>query len=156
MVKLSIHFRSFVLVFISLQFLGCSPIEITKTIWGSSTRKLEQARSQAITKTYDKSYWNTMRAAIAVMEKEEWVLFKKDEVSGYVVLMGIKGAVNTTEVGVFLVEVTPNQTRIEISSLSTSAKRLVAKPLFHQLDIAFGLIPPDPVEDVKPDPQAAP
>lgn len=136
--------------------MGCSPIEITKTIWGSSTRKLEQARSDAITKTYDKSYWNTIRAAIAVMEKEEWILFKKDEVSGYVVLMGIKGAVNTTEVGVFFVEVTPNQTRVEISSLSTSAKRLVAKPLFHHMDIAFGLLPPDPVEEVKPDPQDTP
>ena len=42
----------------------------------------------------------------------------------------------------------PHEVRIEISSLSTNAKRMVSKALFHGLDIAFGLIPPDPVEEV--------
>ena len=117
--------------------------EFAKTLWGSSTRALEHAREGAITKTYDKPYWDCVHGVITVVRQEKWVIFKKDEIRGYMVLMGIKGAVNTTEVGVFFDELSDSQTRIEISSLSTNAKRKVAKALFHELDIIFGFLPPD-------------
>ena len=117
-------------------------VELTKTIWGSTTRALEEARAQAITKTYDKSYWDCMRATLEVVKQQDYKVFKKDEVRGYVVLMGIRGSVNTTEVGVFFVELNDHQTRIELSSLSTNAKRIVAKALFGGLDKAFGLVEP--------------
>ena len=126
------------------------PQELVKTFWGSSTRALEQARDKAITKTYDKPYWDCMRSAISVVGKTHWVMFKKDEVKGYIVVMGVKGCVNTTEIGIFFEELSDTQTRIEISSLSTNAKRIVAKAFFHKLDIAFGLLPPDPIEPVDP------
>lgn len=121
------------------------PVEITKTLWGSSTRVLEQARDKAVMKTYDKPYWDCVRSADDFVKKH-WVVFKKDEIKGYMVVMGVKGAVNTTEVGIFFNKLSDNQTRIEISSLSTNAKRKVAKDLFHGLDIAFGLLPPDVVK----------
>ena len=134
-------------------FSSCSvwdnTVEVGKTIWGSSTRALEQARDNAITKTYDKSYWDCVRSSIA-FAKKHWVIFEKDEIKGYMVVMGVKGCVNTTEIGVFFDELSDNQTRIEISSLSTNAKRKVAKALFHGLDIAFGYLPPDPPELVVP------
>ena len=143
--------------FIAMMCLLCSScavwdntLEVGKTIWGSSTRALEQARDRAITRTYDKSYWDCVRSAIAVLGKKHWVIFKKDEVKGYMVVMGVKGCVNTTEIGIFFVELSDHQTRIEISSLSTNAKRKVAQGLFHGLDIAFGFLPPDPAEPVKP------
>jgi len=60
------------------------------------------------------------------------------------------GSVDTTEVGVFFVELNDNQTRIELSSLSTNAKRLLAKGLFHGMDIVFGLAPPDKEEGFDP------
>jgi len=124
-------------------------VEVAKTIWGSSTRALEQARDNAITKTYDKPYWDCVRSSIAVVtKKQNWVIFKKDEIKGYMVVMGVKGAVNTTEIGIFFDELSDNQTQIEITSLSTNAKRKVAKGLFHGLDIAFGYVPPDPPEPV--------
>ena len=136
-----------------LLFSSCAvwdnTVETGKTIWGSSTRALERARDKAITRTYDKSYWDCVHSAIAVVNKKKWVIFKKDEVKGYMVVMGVKGCVNTTEIGVFFVELSDNQTRIEISSLSTNAKRKVAKALFHGLDIAFGYLPPDPPEPVE-------
>ena len=121
-------------------------VEIGKTVWGSSTRALEAARDRAISKTYDKPYWDCVRSAIAVAGKQHWVIFKKDEIKGYMVLMGVKGCVNTTEIGVFFEELSDDQTRIEIASLSTNAKRKVAKFLFHGRDIAFGFLPPDPPE----------
>ncbi len=125
-------------------FVGCSPLEIGKTIWGSSTRALEEARANALTRTYDKGYWDCVKEALNVINKNGYTIFKKDEVKGYIVLMGIHGAVNTTEVGVFFVELSDTQTRIELSSLSTNAKRIIGKALFHGLDVNFGLVAPDP------------
>ena len=123
-----------------------STVEFGKTIWGSSTRALEEARDKAITKTYDKPYWDAVRSAIAVVKKRNWVIFEKDEIKGYMVVMGVHGCVNTTEIGIFFDEVSDAQTRIEVSSLSTNAKRKVSRALFHGLDIAFGYLPPDPPE----------
>lgn len=123
---------------------GCAHVkEFSKTIWGSSTRVLEEARENALIKTYDKGYWDCFKAALSVVKKKKYVVFQKDEVRGYMVIMGIPGSVNTTEVGVFFVELNDHQTRIELSSLSTNAKRLLAKGLFHGMDIIFGLAPPD-------------
>jgi len=130
----------------TLNNAGDNTGEFCKTIWGSSTRVLEQERDKAISKTYDKPYWDCVRSAIHVAGKKNWVIFKKDEIKGYMVIMGVKGCVNTTEIGVFFDEVSDSQTRIQISSLSTNAKRKVARDLFHGLDIAFGYIPPDPAE----------
>ncbi len=122
------------------------PVEVAKSIWGSSTRVLEQARNKAITTTYDKPYWDCMHSAIAVAGKKHWVIFNKNEIKGYMVVMGVKGCVNTTEIGIFFDKLSDNQTRIQITSLSTNAKRKVAKGLFHGLDIAFSYLPPDPPE----------
>jgi hypothetical protein len=122
-------------------------VEVGKTIWGSSIRALEQDRPRAVTKTYDKPYWDCVRSTVNICKKH-WVIFQKNEVKGYIVIIGVHGAVNTTEIGIFFDELSENKTRIEITSLSTNAKRLVAKGLFHGLDIAFGYLPPDPPEAV--------
>lgn len=153
--------RLIIMAVMGLWLGGCvvidGGVELTKTVWGSSTRALEQARAEAITKTYDKGYWDVLRSAVEFSQKKGYVIFKKNEIKGYMVLMGIKGSVNTTEVGVFFVELGDSRTRVEVSSLSTNAKRIVAKALFHGLDIAFGLVPPDPEpvieEKAKPDEQ---
>ncbi|MBF0511711.1 MAG: hypothetical protein HQL13_05200 [Candidatus Omnitrophica bacterium] len=113
--------------------------EFCKSVWGSSTKALEQARDRAITKTYDKPYWDCVKGALRVVNSQGWIIFKKQESQGYMVVMGITGCVNTTEVGIFFVKSSEGQTRIEISSLSTNAKRKVAKGLFHGLDALFGL-----------------
>ena len=126
--------------------LSDNTVEFGKILWGSSTRALEAARDKAITKIYDKSYWDSVRSAIAVVDNKKWVIFKKDEIKGYMVVMGVTGCVNTTEIGIFFDELSATQTRVEVVSLSTGAKRKVAKALFHGLDIAFGFLPPDPPE----------
>ena len=74
---------------------------------------------------------------IQKFQGNNYLIFQKDEVKGYIILMGIPGYVNTTEVGVFLVEVSGHETRVELSSLSTNAKRAVAKTLFKGLDKAL-------------------
>ena len=139
--------QKIMLTVVSLTLCGCAGLmDVPKTIWGSSTRVLEEARSNALVKTYDKGYWDCFRAVLDVVQKRRYVVFQKDEVRGFMVIMGIPGSVNTTEVGVFFVELNDHQTRIELSSLSTNAKRLLAKGLFHGMDVAFGLAASDQEE----------
>lgn len=140
------------IIFLSMLVSGCAAVntgsEFAKQIWGSSTKALEEARATAIIKKYYQPYWDVVKAAREVINNQGYVIFKNDEVKGYYVLMGVKGSVNTTEVGVFFVEENDHQTRIEIASLSTNAKRIVAKNLFHGLDVTFGLTPPDHIDEI--------
>ena len=132
------------LVAITLTFSGCvSLTDIPKTIWGSSTRALNKARVNALTKTYDKGYWDCIKAAVDVIQRKHLELFKNDDIRGEMIVMRVPGAVDTTEVGVFFTEVSDTQTRIEIASLSTNAKRLLGKILFHGMDVNFGLAAAD-------------
>lgn len=135
------YFCKAVLVFlVAVVLSGCAGLkDVPATIWGSSTRVLEDKRSNTLSKTYEKGYWECFRTAVRVLEKKKYVIFKKDEVRGLMIVMGIPGAVNTTEVGVFVVELGEQQTRIELTSLSTNAKRRLAKSLFNGIDVAFGL-----------------
>ncbi len=64
-------------------------------------------------------------------------VFLKDPRQKHIVVIGIKGNVDTTEVGIFFDEVGPSTIKIEISSLSSTAKRRVADAVFNALDKRF-------------------
>ena len=51
--------------------------------------------------------------------------------------MGIAGNVETTEVGIFFSQPSLTTVKLEVSSLSSSAKRLVAQVIFDELDLRF-------------------
>ena len=68
-------------------------------------------------------------------------IFQQDRVRGIIVVMGIKGNVDTTEVGIFFDKIDASQTRIEVSSLSSTAKRKVADGIFAELDNRFNTLP---------------
>ncbi|MBI5415477.1 MAG: hypothetical protein HZA29_01545, partial [Candidatus Omnitrophica bacterium] len=61
-------------------------------------------------------------------------VFLKDPRQKHIVVIGIIGNVDTTEVGIFFDEVSPSTVRVEISSLSSTAKRRVAAAVFNALD----------------------
>lgn len=69
-------------------------------------------------------------------KKKNFSLFIKDPIKRHIVLMGVPGVVDTTEVGIFF---TPQEggTRIEVSSLSTAAKLAAADILFAELGKTF-------------------
>src|SRR5438105_841828 len=93
---------------------GCSPVvETVKTVWGSSTRALEDARDEAIKKTYHCPYDECFDAVLSLARNEPSLtptspkffdIFIKDRVKSHIIVMGIKGNVDTTEVGIFLTE----------------------------------------------------
>ena len=130
--------------FLSLSFFclftgGCgrisdSLVEPAKVLWGSSTRALENARSSAIRKTYQCPYSQCYETVLEIVKKNEWAVFIDDPVKRHIVILGIKGSVNTTEVGIFFSGLSKKNITIEVTSLSTLAKRKVAEILFAALD----------------------
>lgn len=64
-------------------------------------------------------------------------VFLKDPRQKHIVVIAITGNVDTTEVGIFFDETAPSTIKIEISSLSSTAKRRVAKAVFEALDKRF-------------------
>ena len=126
----------FFILFLILFFSGgcAQTMEVSKTLWGSSTRALEEARVNGLTKTYHCSSQSCFEASLNVVQEKEYTVFVKDELKRLLVVMGVPGCVDTTEVGIFFTETNDKQTKIYVSSLSSNAKRIVAKNLFHGLD----------------------
>ena len=127
---------------------GCTQqvMEPFKTVWGSSTRALDHARDEAISKIYSCSFDICYDAVLNIVKKAEYVIFINDRVKKHIVVMGIKGNVNTTEVGIFFDTMEAFKTKIDISSLSSSAKEKVAQVIFDGLDKKFKK---DTVEETK-------
>ena len=124
---------------------GCAVItEPFKVIWGSSTHALEGARDRAISKTYSGDFDTGYDAVLKIVKERRYVLFINERSKGRMVVMGIPGNVNTTEVGIFFnvplllrKSVKKSEIKIDISSLSSTAKERVAQAIFEELDKKF-------------------
>lgn len=134
-------------------------------IWGSSTRALEKARDEAIVQTYKcrfdecfeevltlsadnlvlpKSYGELNNevdeAEDSPAQRATFQVFIKNQKKKHIVVMGVPGSVDTTEVGIFFTNPTASTVRLEVSSLSSNAKRKVAEMVFAALDKKFEII----------------
>lgn len=72
-----------------------------------------------------------------VVDGKFFDVFLKNSRQKHIVVIGITGNVDTTEVGIFFEEAGPSTIKIEISSLSSTAKGRVAKAVFETLDKRF-------------------
>lgn len=141
--------------------------EAVKFIWGSSTKALEDAKVDAIKKTYRCSF-NDCYNSILTLARTEPIYVKKyneegeeideegevktpdpdgvfdvfinDRVKRHIVVMGIKGNVDTTTVGIFFSQPSLTTVKLEVSSLSSSAKRKIAEAVFEKLDLDFSAV----------------
>ena len=117
---------------------GCAVItEPFKVIWGSSTHALEGARDRGISITYSCDFDACYDAVLAIAKERKYVIFINERLKRRMVVMDIPGNVNTTEVGIFFSELKKSQVKIDISSLSSTAKEKVAKVIFEGLDKRF-------------------
>jgi len=159
--------------------------ETVKVIWGSSTKALENARDEALTKTYQCSFNDCYDAVLALgrakriyrnyrQESQErddedsedgdnedsedgdnknkekavdvpiaggyFYVFINDRAKRHIVVMGIDGNVDTTEAGIFFSQPTLTTIKLEISSLSSNAKRKVADIVFNELASRFSAL----------------
>jgi hypothetical protein len=115
-------------------------------MWGTSTTALELARSDALRKTYTCDLKECYEAALSLARNEESLepqtekffdVFLKDPRQRHIVVMGIQGSVDTTEVGIFFDDLGEGAVRLEISSLSASAKKKAARAVFEEFDQRF-------------------
>jgi len=136
-----------IIAFFSLFLTGCSWIsDLPRSIWGSSTRVLSEKREAALSREFNCSPQGCFDAVVDMTAsyKEDsedddlkLMLFLKNKHRGHLVLMGVPGSVDTTEVGVFLGDHGGGRTRVEISSLSSRARDTAAKMIFDHLSNQF-------------------
>jgi hypothetical protein len=151
--------KSIVLLFLCVSFAGCSRlVETSKTIWGSSTRVLEDARVDSISHSFVCDIDDCFDAVLSMeivqkdtdvdvdaeadKESEQkpekpFTVFIKDRVKSHIIVYGIPGNVDTTEVGIFFARDGSDAIRIDVASLSSSAKQKVADAIFKELSIRF-------------------
>lgn len=115
--------------------------EPPRKIWGSSTQALEKQRvANALTAQINCSFIACFESVLALSKEAEYEVFIQDRHRRHVIVMGIKGNVNTTEVGIFLDEKPDHGTQVDITSLSSTAKEKVADVIFGGLKSQFGEI----------------
>lgn len=157
----------YLLVFIVSFLAGCAGLkEDAKVLWGSSTKALEEKRRDAVIETFicpweqcfdaivhyangetlQLSNENRVdflsarpsdEATLKAVKTTNLEIFLQDRERKIIVVMGVPGSVQTTEVGVFFTSVNETQTRVEITSLSTLAKIRAAEILFSHLGQKF-------------------
>ncbi|MCD4781908.1 MAG: hypothetical protein K8S27_15385 [Candidatus Omnitrophica bacterium] len=141
-----------VLIFcLSLTLLGCSFVgEVGKTVWGSSTRALEKAKREGIERKYACRNEACFDAVLSLGYSEElyqpvikkfFRVFLKNRIKNHIIVMGIPGNVDTTEVGIFFSPISNETTQVTISSLSSSAKMKVSQAVFAELEQRFNSMP---------------
>lgn len=123
---------------------GC---ETFKTVLGTSTRHLEKARIDALTMTFDCNFEECFDAVLSLARNEDmgdsmsgekpFQVFSKNRIKSYIVVMGVDGNIDTTEIGIFFTTIENKGTKIDVSSLSTSAKEKVAKAVFRELNLRY-------------------
>jgi hypothetical protein len=116
--------------------MGCAALKETcKGFLGISTQAVEDARGEAITRTFGYDYNTTYTKVKAALKEISAYIYadnpKKKLIAVYV------SETDTTPAGVFLKEIDATHTQIEVSSPSTSAKEAVAKDVFSVLEGTF-------------------
>lgn len=131
--------KRIILLLAVLGVFGCASLtDAPRNVVGFSTRDLEDARSRSVYQSYDCSLPDCFSAVLAVAAEKKYIVFSKDERRGLIVLMGVPGHVDTTEVAVFISYLEKGTgVRVELASRSSSARRVVAGTLFAELAKTF-------------------
>lgn len=134
--------KSILALLILFSLCGCaSLLDAPKNVVGMSTRDMEDARTKSVYQTYGCRFSDCFAAVTDCAQKAKYVIFSQNEVRGLVVLMGVPGYVDTTEVGVFLTQLPEQQgVKVEVASRSSPAKRVVAQILFGELGKKFAKV----------------
>ena len=174
----------FVIAFVLFNLTGCTflkntasnIVESPKILWGSSTHALEQARPQAISRTYQCHLEECRGAVLKLTEAEveeilspqeesekkaneeegqspggafksvnldqKFKVFINNKRKNLLVLYNVPGSVNTTEVAVFFSPIKENQVKLDIASLSTSAKLTASRIIFDVMGKNFSEVAP--------------
>lgn len=130
-------------------FAGCAHVqEVAKSIWGSSTKALEDARGTATTKMYECFPGSCFDKVLEIASENEYDPFIRDRKRHLIVVVhtrvveavsdsDVQVGGDTTEVGIFITPLKLKEVKVEIVSLSSSAQQRVSNAIFSELDKAF-------------------
>lgn len=117
-----------VLLAICAVLSGCATAgDVLKEVAGVSTKEIEAARADAMTKIFDCDYKTCYEKVEAFLKKMPNVsIYSKDKsmIAVYVINP------NTTASGIFFTEIDSAHTQVDVSSASTPTKEWVANSIF--------------------------
>lgn len=113
--------------------LGCETVkEGAKGFLGVSTRSLEEARNNAITKTFGYDY-DTCHAMVKdILKRMKACVYAQDSKKHMIAIYVSEQ--DTTPVGVFFKQIDKTSTQVEVSSRSTYAREFISEKMFSVLD----------------------
>lgn len=112
---------------------GCTIVkETTRSIAGTSTKELEQARKDAIKGEFEYGYADCYNKVKETLKSIGGYIYSEDEEEG--LIAAYISETDTTAVGVFLKEAGLNKTEVEVSSPSTFGKEFISEKIFSVLE----------------------
>jgi hypothetical protein len=130
-----------IVIFVLAGFLvGCACLkESGKKVWGSSTQALDKEREKGKQEEFSCSLSDCFDACLNVLDKlnsldnTKVTVFEKDKKAGFIVAMGFKKAIDTTEVGIYFKQDKPGKTIVQIISLNHWLLEEIAPEIFSKL-----------------------
>ncbi len=120
--KISIFSLLVSLFIVSSSLTGCASIgDPIGDFIGTGLSDLQKARANGLTRDFPVAYDSAFDKAMKVIKDNNLVSYQSDRKKGYIVFMGLPKQVDTTRVGVFFESLDGNNTRITLSSLSSTA-----------------------------------
>jgi hypothetical protein len=120
-------------VYFVISTSGCAAItEGAKGVAGISTRALEEARKDAITKAFNYDYFTCYTKILDILKQIDAYIYTQD-IKRHMIAIYVSEQ-DTTPVGLFFKEIDANNTQIEVSSPSTYAKELISTKIFSALN----------------------
>jgi len=117
---------------LSILVISCATIkETAKGVAGISTKVLEEGRVNAITKNFNFDYFTGYTKSLDAL-KEMGAYIYKQSLKEHMIAVYVS-KIDTTPVGIFFKEVGVNNTLVEVSSPSLTAKALISARLFKSL-----------------------
>lgn len=130
--KFNLYFVICILLFV-ISSSGCASLkETAKGILGVSTKVLEDGRKDAIVKTFNLDYASCdarVRKALKIIKA---YIYAQDQKNNLIAIY--VSETDTTPVGIFITQVSPEQTKVEVSSPSSFTKDLIAGKVFGYLE----------------------
>lgn len=116
---------------VCLFMCGCatSPSNVWKEVVGVSTKPVDDARADAMTKVMNYDYKTCYEKAEKLLKEMPYVsIYHKDKsmIAVYVINP------NTTPAGIYFKEIDAKRTQVEVSSESTPTKEWVANSIFSE------------------------
>ncbi len=113
---------------------GCAlSLENSRVVMGISEKALYGARANAKTQIVELDYQACYKKVIRILKKMKAYIYLHSLEKQRIVAMNFKDTNNTTQVGIFFSQVTPNSTKVEISCLSHYVLENVSEKLFSAL-----------------------